>query len=87
MTVAFQLPVRRPGQHDRQIVVRVNVRFADAAAEQHERVVEQRAVAVGRVLQLLEQIREHGDVQLVYLDEFVDLLRVALMVRDGVVSI
>src|SRR6186713_2397742 len=44
--------------HDRQIRVIVNVGIPHAAAEQIERVIEQRAIAIGRRLELLDEIRE-----------------------------
>ena len=42
---------------DRQVAMIVDVRIAHAAAEQVRRVIEQRAVAVRRRLQLLQQVR------------------------------
>ena len=62
MAVALDLAVRIAAQHNRQIVVRVNVRLAQAAAEHGDRMIEQRAVAVGRVLQPLHQVREERGV-------------------------
>ena len=87
MTVALHLPVRASGKHNWQIVVRVNVRFTQAAAERHERMIEQRAVAIGRVLQLFQQIREHRDVKLVDLHQLLEPLGVPLVMRDGMVPI
>ena len=63
--VGFVLPERlhRAGaaaeDHRRQRVVRVVVGVAHAAAEEHHRMVEQRAFAVGRRPQLLDELREH----------------------------
>ena len=67
--------------------MRVNVRLAETASEQHQRAVEQRAVAVGRRLQLLEQIREHRDVELIDLDQLLDTLGIILVVRNGMVPV
>ena len=55
---ARQLPGRAAGQHNRQRAEIVLVAVAERAAIQHQRVIEQRAVAVGRRLQLLEEVRE-----------------------------
>ena len=87
MTVTLQLSAGPAGEHDWQIVVRVNVGFTEAASEQDKRVVEQRAVAIGRLLQRLEQIREHPDVELVDLDQLLDTLGITLMMGDRVVSV
>ena len=49
--------------------------------------IEQRSVAVRRRMQLLHQIREQLDVQLIDLDQLLDALFVALMVRNRVMSV
>ena len=52
----LQAHPRAPGQHQR--VVAVLVRAAVAAAIENERVVQQRAIALGRLVQPLEEIPE-----------------------------
>ena len=69
------------GHHDRQVRVIVDVGIAHAAAQQIERVVEQRAVAIGRRLQLLDQIREQRHVVRVDLGELDQLLGIVHVVR------
>ena len=80
-------PFALPAEHDRQIVVRVDVRLAQAAAEHHERVIEQRTVAVVRLLQLLHQVREERRVKLVDLDQLLDALGILLVMRNRVVAV
>ena len=51
-----------PGEEERHALVIVQVRIAHRRAVHHQRVLEQVAVAFRRVLQLLEEIRNHADV-------------------------
>src|SRR5438094_387137 len=70
---------------DRQRIAGVLVRVAHAAAIEDERVVEERTVAVRRVLQRVEELREELDVVRIDLHDFRDVRRVVAVVRDGVV--
>ena len=59
---ALQLS-RETADHDhRQRIVIVLVAVAHAASVQHDRVVEQIPIAVGRRLQLVDEVRQHLDV-------------------------
>ena len=77
---------RAADQDERQVDVRVLVRVADAAAVEHERVVQQVAVAVGGRLQRLEEVGGQADVVLVDLVALLELQRVVLVVRHRVVG-
>jgi len=63
-----------PGQEHRNALVIVHVRIAHRAPVQHQRMIQQIAVAVRRVLQLVEEVRQHRDVELVDLTETPDVL-------------
>ena len=69
----------------RQRIAGVLVRIAHAAAVHQHRVVEQRAVAVGRGLQPIEEPPEQLDVIGVDARHLLDVLRVVAVVRHGVV--
>ena len=56
MTAALQLTRSAAGQEDRQRIVIVLVAVAQGAAIENQRMIEQRAVAVGRRLQLFEEV-------------------------------
>ena len=75
------------GDHDRQVGVVVHVRVAHAAAVQVERMVQQRAVAVRRRGQLLQEVAEQRDVVLVDLGDHGELRRIVPVVRRRVVRI
>ena len=83
-----QLEVAAAADHQhRQILVRMAVAVAQAAAVDDERVIEQRAVAVGRVLHLVDEAREQLHVHRVDLGHPLDPLGVAAVVRERVVRI
>ena len=69
----------------RQRIARVLIRIAHAAAVEDQRVIEQRAVAVGRRVQLLQELGEQLDVVGVDLGDLGDVLRVVAVVRDRMV--
>src|SRR5262249_4555223 len=69
MQVALQRAAGVARQEERHALVIVNVRIAHRRAVQHQGVVEEGALAVARVLQLLEQIRHHAHVVPVDLGE------------------
>ena len=62
VTSALQLAGAAAGQQDRQVVRIVRVAVAHAGAVDQRDVIEQRAVAVGRRLQLLEVSRRTASV-------------------------
>ena len=62
MTSALHAPCCAADDEVRQREVIVRVAVAHVAAVEQHRVVEQRAVAVGRVLQLLQELAELRDV-------------------------
>jgi hypothetical protein len=65
----------------------VHVRIADAAAVQDQRVIQERAVAFRRRLQLLEVVGEERHVERVDLRHARDLLRIVAVVRQRVMRI
>ena len=72
------------GEEQRAALVVVHVRVAHRRAVDDQRVVEQVAVAVRRVLQLLEEVRQQADVVLVDLRELDDAILALAVVRRGV---
>ena len=72
-------------ENQRQIDVRVLVGVADTAPVKNEGMVKEIAVAIGRGLQLLEEMRRQGDVILVDLGALLELHGVVLVVRHRVV--
>ena len=64
----------------------VAVSVGQPAAVDDHRVVEQRAVAVLRRLELVEQICELLDVELIDLGDLLDLLFIARMMREAVMA-
>ena len=84
---AFVLPRTAAEDCQRQIHVRVDVRVAEPGAVEQQRVIEQRAVAVGRRSQLLEERREQLRLIGVHLGELRDLLRIVAVVREPVVRL
>ena len=81
VAAALQLARRAAGEDDRQRIEVVLVAVAQAAAVEHHRVIEQRAVAVGRRLQLLEEVAEHLHVIAVDHGELVHVLALVRVVR------
>jgi hypothetical protein len=67
--------------------VGVQITVADAAAVQDQGVIEQRAVAVRRRAQPVEEVSEQADVVRVDLGVLLDLVRRIPMMRDRVVRI
>src|SRR5262245_15163595 len=63
MTTALDPSARGTRHRDREIVMRVEVRLAEAAAEEDERMVEQRAVSILRLRHASQQIRVEADLQ------------------------
>src|SRR5262245_29460814 len=82
VAIAFDLSRASARKDDRQVVMRVEVAVADAAAVKDQRMIEQIVVSVGRRFQPLDQIGEEFDVLLVDLRYLGDLLRVVLMVSE-----
>ena len=58
VTSALELPVAAADEQDRQVQRDVAVALAHAGAVEDGDVIEQRAVAVGRLLHLLDEVRE-----------------------------
>ena len=84
---ALQL-ARAAAQHgSRQFVVRVDVGVAQAAAVENQAVIQQVAVAIRRVLQLLQEVGERLHQVRVDLGDVGDLHRIVLVMRDGVVPV
>ena len=72
------------GEHDRQRAEVVLVAVAQRAAVQHERVIEQRAVAVRRLLQLVDEVGELRHVVRVQLREAIHVAAIVRVVRQVV---
>ena len=87
MAAALDLAVALPEHDERQVPDGVLIAVGDAAAEGDEHVIEQRAVAVGRRLQLVDVVREELRLQRLDLDDLRDLLDVAAVVRQRVVRV
>ncbi len=76
-----------PGQQHRKIAVIVGIAIAQAAAIDDSRMIQQRAVAIGRGFQLGQEIRELFHVIGVDARHPFDQLRIAAVVRHGVVGV
>ena len=85
--IALQPAGGAADQQDRQVVVRVQVAVAHAAAVEEHRVIEQVAVAVRGRLQLLEEDREQVEVVHVDLGFLRDLLGDVVVVRHRVMAV
>ena len=81
------LPAGGPDGQDRQVVVRVLVAVAHAAAVEEQRVIEQGAVAVRRGFQPIEEAREQPQVVGVDLGLLGHLLGDAVVVRHRVMPV
>ena len=81
MQAALQRAAGAAGHEERHPLVVVQVGVAHRRSVDQQRVVQQRAVAVRRVLQLLEQVRHQADVIGVERREVEDLLLLAAVVR------
>ena len=82
--VAAQRATGLAGEEQRAALVVVHVRVAHRRSVDHQRVVEQVVLAVRRVLQLLQEVRNHADVIAVDLHEVGDALLALAVVRGGV---
>ena len=75
------------GEQDREVLVRVPVAVAQAAAVDDHRMVEQGALAIGRRLQLPEEAREELRVERIDLRHAFDPFGVPAMVRERMMRI
>ena len=87
MAAALELARAAAHQHQRQVVARVPVAVGDARAVQDRHVVEQRAVAVRRRLQLGQVLREQLRVIAVDLRHLLDQLGNVVVVRQRMVRL
>ena len=87
MTPALELASSSTGHDDRQIRVVVDVGIAHSAAKHVERVVEQRPIAVRRLVQLLDEIRKQRHVMGVDLGQLDQLFRIVGVMRDRVMRL
>ena len=71
-------------QHQRQVSVVVGIAIAKPTAVRDHRVIKQRSIAIGRRLQLFQQIRELFDVETIDLGYFGDPLFITLMMSQAV---
>jgi CheY-like chemotaxis protein len=84
MQVAVQVAARVARQQKRQPPVIVTIGIAHRAAIKNQRMIEQLAVAIRRVFQLLQEIRKHADMMPIQLRELGDQIRLPAMVRKRV---
>src|SRR5262249_47863052 len=81
MASAFYPSRGAADQKDRQRVVIVFVSIAERAAEQNQRVVEKRAVAIRSLFELVEEVGERADVIPVQHGELIHVLPVVRVMR------
>ena len=86
MPTGFELAVGTAGEDDRDVLGGVGVAIADAGSEKDHGVVEDGGAALGKALHFLKQIGKLGGVPDVDLFVLIKLLRVTLVVGDGVVA-
>src|SRR5258708_6108022 len=80
-TLFRSLPIRAPGQENRHALVIMNIPVAHGAAIQNHRMIQQIAVTIRRILQLLEEIRQQADMVAIELGELRDFSWIFLMMR------
>ena len=81
VTVSLERAVDAADENHRHLLVRVPMRIAHVAALVDQHVIEHRAVAVGHVLQLLDEVRQVLHVIAVDLGVVRDVLRLVAVVR------
>src|SRR4029453_4611752 len=87
VSVPFEQSCSSSCEQCRNVEAKVQVAFAHGTAVQDHRVIEQRAVAVGRSLHPFQELPEQADLPRVELDQIGNLLRVLRMVRHGVMGL
>src|SRR4029077_331923 len=87
LLVPSTLDLARPStrQQGGNVIVQMQVAVAQAGAIEDHHMVEYSAVTVRRILQFLQEIREHADMVRIDFDDLCNLLASATMVRQGVV--
>src|SRR6185437_8241072 len=75
------------GQEDRQVIVIMTIAIADAAADHHHAVVEQRAFAFLGVLELLNEAGDLRHVEAIDFADGVNLVLVVAVVRHSVMAV
>ena len=81
MQIAFQLSIGATGQENRHALVVMNIAVAHGAAIQNHGMIQQIAITIRRVLQLLEEARKQADMVAVEFCELRDLRWILLMMR------
>ncbi len=81
MQIAFQLPIRAAGQENRHALMVMNIAVAHGAAIQNHRMIQEIAVTIRRVLQLLKKVRKQADMVAVEFCELRDFRWILLMMR------
>jgi len=74
-------------QHQREVGIEMQVGVGEASPVQDHRVIEQRAIAIWRVIELAQVVGQHLHVQSVDLCRLFLLLAVALVMRAGVMRV
>lgn len=77
----LHLPGTASGNDDRQVHVVVNVGIAHTAAVENHRMIQQRSVAIRRLLQLLQVVCEKRNVERIDLRHLRLLLRITAIVH------
>src|SRR5580658_7673102 len=83
MAPAFELPVQSAYQHMRHVEVDMLIGVSHVAAIENQRMIQQRAVAVGCLCHAVDEVGEHLDVILVDLRELLDFLRIFAVMRSA----
>ena len=81
MTASLQLSVCSADQSMRHVIVQMLVRVSHVTAVENERMIQQRAVAIVGLLQLVDEMGGHLHVVLIELGEVGDSRRIFAMVR------
>ena len=83
VTVTLQLSVGAPDEHVGDVLVAMLIRVPHVRAVEHQRMIEQRPVAVLRLRQPVHEVRQHGDVIAIQSGVFRLSLLVLTVMRAG----
>jgi hypothetical protein len=81
---ALHFSIGPADDHVRHVVVHVLVRVTHVAAEQHQRAIEERSVALLLLREIFDQVRQHLHVVLIDLRQLADLPRILAVMRHAV---
>src|SRR5262245_47550728 len=86
MQMSFDGAAGTAGKEYRNSLVVMHVRVAERRPVKNQRVIEQRAVTIGHLLQLVQKVRNHADVIFVDGGELCDPLLILSVVRSPMES-